>query len=323
MIDLGTISSETKRLVRLLAGANGQSGCVTPKRLGGLIGALYVGYFLAAPYQSPTQAQSAASGREAFEVATIKPNTTGSGGSGSRFLPGGLYRAVNVSVRDLVTFAFRETGDPLLLPFQVAGGPGWLASSRFDIGARAPGDQQDLASLNSRLPAMLRDLLKERFSLQSHAESRQLAVYRLSVARRGQLGPQLRNSAIDCTAPPQNRGDAKAPANNGTPRCGLGAGAGFFTATGADLRNLLTFLSSIVGRTVIDDTHLNGKYDMDLRFAPETTVPGGDASGGQSSVSDGPSVFTAIEEQLGLKLRPGKGPVHVIVIDHLEQPSEN
>src|SRR5688572_7320751 len=151
-------------------------------------------------------AQSPASSDVAFEVASVKPNKSGSGSSSSGTRPGGAFVATNITPKLLILSAYR------LRPFQVAGGPGWIDSDRFDIVARPP----ENAPANQAMP-MLRSLLADRFKLVTHTETKEQPIYALVPARAdGRLGAQLKRSTLDCTAlrtPAAAAGGAAAPRN--------------------------------------------------------------------------------------------------------------
>jgi uncharacterized protein (TIGR03435 family) len=166
---------------------------------------------------------------------------------------------------------------------QIAGGPGWLDSDLFEIDAKASSPFASPAEAK----LMLRDLLNKRFKLSTHTETMPLPVYSLIVAKGG---PKLQQA--DATGP---RGSNSGPTLvRGTLDTGL----------------LAHMLTPILGRTVIDNTGLHGSYKIDLTWAADDQ-------------SSGPSLFTAVQEQLGLKLEPKKGPVESLIIDHAEKPSEN
>ena len=253
--------------------------------------------------------------RPAFEVASIKPNQSLQDG-GTFVIRAGVFRAVNVSVRSLVAVAF-GTGGRGLLNAQIVAGPAWLASDRFDIIAKAAPDAlQDL----KQLPAFLVPLLEDRFKLKAHRETRELPIFALVVARTdGRRGPQFRRAAVDCLA--LSRG-ARAgappppPPPSDRPACGVRMGPGKLSAGGFSIENMVTMLSTTVERLVVDRTGLTGTFDVDLQWTP------GDLAGAPPS-DDRASIFTAVQEQLGLKLESTKGPVDIVVIDQVEHPTED
>jgi uncharacterized protein (TIGR03435 family) len=232
----------------------------------------------------------------AFEVASVKTNRSGDaeGSIGPR--PGG-YAATNIPLRLLIIRAFE------LRAFQVVGGPGWIDGERFDVMARAPEGTPP-----GQIFPMLRTLLAERFKLVAHTEKREQPVYALMRARAdGRLGPNLKGSSVNCA----NRADR-------SDQCSMG---GSFTGSGGNLKGagqplavLATHLSTAVDRIVQDRTGLAGGFDFELAWSgglkPASGAPG-----------DPPSVFTALQEQLGLRLEPSRGAVDVLVIDSAERPA--
>ncbi len=260
-----------------------------------------------------------------FEVASVKPNKMGAAKVSIQTLPGGRFTAENVTLRGLILFAYR------LQPLQLTGGPAWLDSDRFDIVAKSgtddPGNLFDAERRGevSRPQVMLRALLKERFALDVHTVTRELPTYALVRARSdGTLGSDIRPSALDCSVPP--RGGVP-PA--GSISCGIriGGGPGTMVAGGASMAQLAKTLTTWVGRIVFDRTGLDGAFDFTLKWTPDQMPQGFDkkiAAGGLAPADpDGPSIFTALQEQLGLKLDSQKGPVDVMIVDRAEHPKEN
>ena len=220
-----------------------------------------------------------------FDVASIKPNNSGSGRSSSSMPPAGIYRAVNLSLQQILIDAFEVRA------FQIAGAPDW--SDRFDIQAKPP----DNAAAN-QLPAMLRALLRERFGLVFHRESREQPVLLLMAAR------DDRRPAVTPSTCEGNACGMNSNINNGT---------GTMKCTGCTMPELATWLSNMVDRIVLDRTAMPGKYDCELRFSRD--VPG------VTPPPDSPSIVTAVREQLGLRLESGRGPVEFIVIDRVTRPT--
>jgi len=279
-------------------------------------------YTAAAAAQS-TSVQSLPSGTPTadktlvFEAASIKANTSGGDGVRFGFQPGGRFNGVNVSLQTLVRNAFR------LQPFQMIGGPSWFATDRFDIVAKAADNATPVDMIE-----MVKALMADRFKLKFHFETRELSIYELVLARAdGKLGPQLKPSSVDCAAamrgaPPP--APTTPPTPNARPTCGLRTSANpasgaTLTAGGALLAQLASNLSNAVGRTIVDRTGLTGGYDIDLSFIPDATM----RPAGVQIAADGPSLFTALQEQLGLKLESAKGPVEVLVIDSAQKPVED
>jgi uncharacterized protein (TIGR03435 family) len=174
----------------------------------------------------------------------------------------------------------------------MSGGPNWLASDRFTIEAKAAEPLPPWPESNTQLSLMLQSLLEDRFKLAVHWETKEAVVYDLVLARGG---------------PKVKQADAAESS-------GFGMEQGRIRSMALPLGYLATNLAYLLGRTVIDKTGLAGKYSYTLTYTPDDAPPG-DASG--------PSIFTALQEQLGLKLESTKGPVEFLVIDHVEKPDAN
>jgi bla regulator protein blaR1 len=267
-----------------------------------------------------------------FEVASVKANKSGDNRIGIGFQPGGRFRATNVPLRELISAAY---GTPQPLPaFQITGGPKWIESDKFDIVAKAPGDPQPGPNGPPTVMfAMLRNLLADRFQLALHRENREMPIYALVLARPdGKLGPQLKVSATDCAAmmaagrgrgtpPPLPQPGERMP-------CGMRMFPGNLSGGSSSMTQLTNVLARFVQRTVVDQTGLTGNYDLDLQWTPDQMPQGrGDPPPGAPPLPaidpNGPSIFTAVQEQLGLKLESSKGPVSVVVIDRVEHPTED
>jgi uncharacterized protein (TIGR03435 family) len=263
------------------------------------------------PLRAVARAQVQAAGRTgSFEVASIKPNQSGDLRASIQALPGG-YRAVNAPLRLLIRDAYALQG------FQLVGGPSWLDSERFDVLAKAEGnptpDQERL---------MLRALLAERFALSVHGETRELPLYAMVMARAdGRPGPQLRRTGADCSEAPVWQGTGPPPSRDPNSPCssaGPGSGGGM-RFRGVTLEALGKFLSTPAQRPVIDRTGLTGLFDIELELTAELGPP--PPPPGMADRVDrvfAPSIFTALQEQLGLKLDSRRGPIDVIVIDRVE-----
>lgn len=242
----------------------------------------------------------------AFEVASIRKNTSGN----TRIFmdgSGGRHTVTNATLRVLMLNAYE------ILDAQLVGGPRWIESDRFDINAsrgNAP---------FSDVPAMMRTLLAERFNLKVHRETREMPMYTLVRAKRdGPLGAALTPATCD------DRADVK-----GFPAIGDRAlpcnvhfvGPGRLRAGGLHMRALAGILTPLVGRIVIDETRLTGSYDFELSWTPGQPRPVTDAAPVPDAA--GASLFTALQEELGLRLTGGRGPVEVIVIDTVSPPTDN
>jgi uncharacterized protein (TIGR03435 family) len=262
----------------------------------------------------------APAGSPAFEVSSVKPNKSGDGRIMLGLQPGGRFTATNVTLRVLIRNAYR------VQDFQIVGAPGWLSSDHFDIVAKAEGDPPP-----DQIQLMMRALLADRFKLAVHDDKRELPIYALVLARPdGKPGPKLRPATTDCEAlRGRGRGAAPPPGPPGSPggsiNCGMRMAPGNFVAGGLPLTQLAATLSQIVGRVVLDQTGLSGQFDFELSFTPEQ-MPQGPPPGANGPPlppidPNGPSLFTALQEQLGLKLESTKGSVDVLVIDRVEPPT--
>jgi uncharacterized protein (TIGR03435 family) len=243
-----------------------------------------------------------------FEVASIKPNKSGDQASSSFVRPGSRYNATNVTLRMLMRSAYG------VHDMQIAGSPSWIDSERFDSVANAEGDQPT-SMFRGQARLMLRSLLADRFKLVLHNETRELPIYALVVARGDRkLGPQLQPSdAAECEAV-KTRSPIPATAADPPLSCGGGfARTGRLAARGSVLSDLVTSISNAADRIVRDRTELSGNFDWDLQWTPEQFP--------QTEPSESVSFFTALQEQLGLKLESTRGPVDVLVIDRVELPS--
>jgi bla regulator protein BlaR1 len=237
-----------------------------------------------------------------FEVASIKPSATYDGRTLIQIQPGGGLRTSGATLRFLVTLAYD------VRPFQISSGPGWIDSDRFDIlakperGAASVNPTDDLRNMTDsqrktaqeQMRPRLQALLADRFQLVIHRETKEGAVYALVV---GKNGAKLKPA------------DGKEESGFR----GLRIGTGQMTGSVAPLEMLVTALSNQLGRPGVDRTGLKGNFDFKLEWTPD--APQADPGG--------PSLFTAIQEQLGLRLESQKGPVVTIVIDRVERPSEN
>jgi uncharacterized protein (TIGR03435 family) len=241
-----------------------------------------------------------------FEVASVKVNSSAEKRSTMRWQPGGRFVAVNVPLVSLVSIAYAV---PV---YQLESLPNWVTTVRFDITAQAKSEP----TIDER-SALLRDLLQDRFHAISRTEVKERDIYALVMARAdGRLGPGLRPSTVQCPGVPDAA--ARAPLAPGArPKCAATLGIGSMTGDGVPLSNLIGMLAAQLQRPVVDRTGLSGRFDIDLT---SSGVPTGTAAGG---ADDRPSVFTAIQEQLGLKLESQRGPVTLTVFDRIEMPTEN
>ena len=245
-----------------------------------------------------------------FEVASVRVNTSGSPISRMAAPTGtGRFEVTNAPVRMLILNAYGLPG------FQLTGGPSWIDSVRVDVVARAA-----TTVTRDEISRMVRGLLAERFNLAVHREQREMPVYSLVVARDDRrLGPRLHASTTDC-AIATAAGGAAPQLPSGQLLCTTRMSPASINAGGMTMARLAQTLSGIVGRVVTDETTLLGTYDLQLTFAPEQPPPPGAST---PANPDAPSIFAALQEQLGLKLNTRRGMVDVLVIDRVDPPKEN
>ncbi|HEY6987643.1 MAG TPA: M56 and DUF3738 domain-containing protein [Bryobacteraceae bacterium] len=265
------------------------------------------------------QTSAAAEPPPKFEVASIKPSDPAERGVMIQFAPGGRFVAKNVTLKSLVAMAYdvRE--------FQLSGGPAWAGATRYDITAKAESgapedDPHQIATDEQREKFQLRQrmriqaLLADRFQLKIGHGTKELPIYVLKVAKNGS---KLQESKEE-TGGNQFQGIRM-------------SGPGQVAGRKVPMKFLSQVLAGNVGRPVIDETGLTGKYDFKLEWTPDQNQagafggpgPGPDGLRPPPADPNGPSIFTAVEEQLGLKLESQKGPVEMLSIDAVEKPSEN
>jgi uncharacterized protein (TIGR03435 family) len=282
-----------------------------------------------------------------FEVASVKPNPPGDGRFDIREQPGGRFLATGISLKQLIAVAYRVRN------FEVLGGPQWLDSSLWTIEAKAEANSLPVRTVASYLtepdPTALRiqALLADEFRLKIHREKRESSVYELTVAKDGpriSLSQEQASVPLEWQSsiyafqlamgqpvpppPPPPPGVSPAPAPNGTTVTSRFNGLMFvgrtdkglkFEARAIPVANLVVFLSQLLNRSVIDRAGLKGLYDIRFEWTPDlrTALP---VDTGSAVEPSGPSLFTAIQEQLGLKLVSAKGLVEVIVVDSAMKP---
>jgi uncharacterized protein (TIGR03435 family) len=258
----------------------------------------------------------AAPPRPEFEVASIKLNKSGDRRIMISPARGGRFTATNIPMQFFITQAYS------IKDFQLSGAPAWLMSERYDIEAKAEGNP----SMSEMLP-MIQGMLEDRLKLKVHRETKEQAVYALVVAKAGRLHEAEGECAPRPSTPPPPPEPGKLPA---APCGGFFMFPGHLTGQKVPITQLIDTLSRFSGRIVLDKTNLTGKYDIDLQYTPEQAqlqAPPGPPPPGMPPLPpidpNGPSLFTALQEQLGLKLESQKGPVEMMVIDHVERPSEN
>ena len=313
--------------------------------------------FMTAPrlrVQAPTpqsaavpQWQTDAGGKMAFDVASVKLNKSGlppSGnttyvnvpmGPGDYYSPtGGLFTATNIPLYGYITFAYKARANQTLnLRAQV---PRWVLSDRYDIQART-----ERSPTKDQMRLMMQALLADRFKLAIHTETRQLPVFALVFFKPGKTGPQFQahSTEIPCSTDPQilsPTGSAPAPAATVVggfpvtyggiqPMEAISPGRvriGGRNVTMGLIASTLAAMPDNADRPVLDRTGLNGTFDFTLEWMPQ---PNGSLASGAASQPDqaGPTFLEALKDQLGLKLDSATGPVDVLVLDHVERPSEN
>ena len=240
-----------------------------------------------------------------FDVASIKPSKAGATMAG---VGNGGASERNVTVKMLIALAWR------LQEFQISGGPGWMGSDRFDVEATA----EDRNTDPDQLRLMLQSLLADRFQLKFHRETKESPVYALVVGK-DRLKMKL---SADQTSPEVN---GPSPRGAGPNHGAIRIGAGSLIGNAVTIPLFTRFLSQKLDRAIIDRTNLAGRFDIQLQWTPgageQMLDPGGHAL--PPADSSGPSVFSTIQEQLGLKLESTRAPVEEFVIDRVAKPSEN
>jgi uncharacterized protein (TIGR03435 family) len=249
----------------------------------------------------------------AFEVASVKPNKSGTTQANIGMLPNGV-NIVNLPLRGIIQLFFQ-----INQPSKVIGIPDWTITERFDINARAAGP---ITADERRL--MMQALLADRFKLVARLEKREVTVLALMLNRNdGKLGPKLIESK-GCVQPGATGAQNEPATGAQQPVCGpKTGGAGRLLLVGVPMQQFTSLLALVLGRTVADKTGLTGRYDIDLNYAPERQLPPGVEIPGTPADPNGPSIYTAVREQLGLKLDQQRDQEEVLVIDHIERPSEN
>jgi uncharacterized protein (TIGR03435 family) len=274
---------------------------------------IFMAMFVAA-LTAPLVAQAPAVDRQVFEAASVKPNKSDTPAGPGSNMAGLNLTATNVPLLTIIRQTYQVQG------FQIVGGPIWISTERFDIVARAG---PPAPPARGAFGAMMQSLLAERFKLSIHRETRTLPVYALVMSRGdGKPGPQLHQPAADCYATVRANIDAKTPPPAGFFCGGMRPGPGELSGRMASMKQLAEFLSPQVGRIVVDKTGITEPFDMDLTWTPGLAAP--EARSVTSTAPDpSTSVYTALQEQLGLRLESTTGPVDVLVIDHVERPTEN
>jgi uncharacterized protein (TIGR03435 family) len=265
-----------------------------------------------------------------FEVATIKPAAGSDNMSRMMLTPDGTEMD-GVQIQMLLRQGFNAEDD------RIIGAPGWVKTNRFDIRAKvAPEDAAKLEKLKpAQRGSMMIPVLVDRFNLKYHHEMRELPSYSLVIAKDGPKMKASEDANPDAALKPGEPGPDSKPGDPGTksaPRQHFVRmmGPGHVESEGSSMEILTRILSQQLGRTVVDRTGLTGNYVYRLDWTPDeapSQMPGGadgmTPPGDIGNIAAGPSLLTALQEQMGLKLESGKGPVDVIVIDHIDLPSQN
>ena len=257
----------------------------------------------------------------AFEIASVKRNTSLASVTSMGTPPGGRFSARNVRVRELIAYAY-GTPTPFipLANNRLVGGPSWLDTESVDIEAIG---STATATEFPQILSMLRTLLAERFSLVAHTERRELPVYVLTLIRKdGSLGPGLQRTEHGCAAQAARTSTTAAAASGPSPSCGMQRGRNLLKANGMTLDMIiLQGLSSHLDRVVVDETGLQGEFDLGLEWGADQVLRADDRGDSQARGAPGASIFTAVEDQLGLKLQSASRAVEVLVINSVERPT--
>jgi uncharacterized protein (TIGR03435 family) len=258
----------------------------------------------------PFLSQTSLAQKPSFEVASVKPNTSGRPSNGSPIrTAGGRFFTTGATLKMMLQFAYRTPDGRALRGIDIIAAPGWADTDGFDIQATAQGETEQISEDQMRL--MAQSLLADRFGLKAHWEPRQTDVYNLIVAKGG---PKLKMSE-NHSDPPRT---IAMPSPSGIKVT--------FSDSAKSIAALADWLQPYVSRPVIDKTGLQGLFAVRLQFLLETSSVGPGAGPQAPALPPdpaGPSIFTAVEEQLGLKLESAKASVEVLVIDSVQRPSEN
>lgn len=281
-----------------------------------------------------------------FEVVSIKPSAPGSSFSGGG-VDGNRYVMRGATLKILLQIAYKTSKTAVLREDQVLGGPVWIDSDHFDVEAKA-GCARGAIS-DDQLQLMAQSILEDRFQLRAHYETRDLPVYDLVVAKGGlrmkmshDQTPAVRPAEMTtpplCAPDPPAADRAAGPPtinSHSIPRGMLlvmrNASEVNMTGTGVPIADLVQMLQGQAGRWIIDKTGMNELFDINLKFSrqssstPEARNSPAQSGAGQPATveSDVPELFTAIQEQLGLRLESAKAALDVLVIDSVQKPSEN
>ncbi len=271
---------------------------------------------------TPLQLRAQSDAKLTFEVASVKANKSETDPDGTTETVPGRFTVSNTPLFFIIDYAYDLPG------YRLVGAPDWTWDARFNISATytpatAPANQQDVR-------AMVQRLLADRFAFAAHHEQRDLPVYALVLARSdGRLGPQLHRSDVDCDEwlaeklPQHDAGGPSAISPSGKrPACMIDVfRRGPMVGGTRTMEQLAMALGTVTGRPVVDQTGVTGAFDIDLRWS-SADVPASPTAGAPGA-DDGASIFTAVQEQLGLKLEATKSLFDVLVVDHIEHPTED
>src|ERR1700691_545838 len=319
-----------KRIVRIMTqrAANklgfGRKLLLAAAGIAALAGPIVFG-LMDAPQSRAQSPEAFSTPRPSFDVASIKPNH-----SGTNLLrlvaDNGRFIAYNATLKFLLAYAYHVNYS------QISGASGWIESEHYDIEAKRDDPSADSQPKlvrdeeGQQLGLMVQSLLADRFKLALHYETKELPVYALVVAKNG---PKLRESPVipDDLAPPHPAAVMVGPDGPQARHSFRMNGSGELSVIAQSLDRFADLLAHQTGRLVVDKTGLKGNYDFTLKWTPDEgrgQMPGGTpGDAAPPSDANGPTIFTALQEQLGLKLESQKGPVDTLVIDHVEKPSEN
>jgi uncharacterized protein (TIGR03435 family) len=262
-----------------------------------------------------------------FDVVSIRQNKSGALEGGLRINPGGQMQWTSTTLKELIGTSFQRFAFDMR---ETTGGPSWLDQARFDVvvqtGTGAP--KVDPDGFPSETFAMIRAMLAERFGVVTHNEQREAPIYRLVVARQGgSLGPGLRRVDANCsTAMNTQAGGKGLPMREGRgPDCTFGGPPGSLQGNAVTLDMIARVIGRQVNRHTVNATGIDGYFDLDLKFSPELvqSPPGREPGDPLPAPTDAPSIFTAVQEQLGLRLESARGQIDVLVVDRAERPTEN
>ncbi|HEY3825405.1 MAG TPA: TIGR03435 family protein [Bryobacteraceae bacterium] len=274
---------------------------------------------LAVKAQAPAaQLQSA---RPEFEVASVKPNTAGNNMIMIRPPTGGRFTATNATLKILAGLAYKVQN------YAITGGPNWIDSAHFDITAKAADSNLSIEQMRP----MLQSLLQDRFQLKAHLETKDVPVYALLPAKNGPKLPEGKEGGcfqFDPGKPPPPPAPGQGPGAMQPPCGGMMMSPNAMHGGKVSMTQFIGALSNMLGRPVIDKTGFTGTFDVNLEYSAEGLALGGRGGpgpppGAPAFDTSGPSIFTAVQEQLGLRLESQKAPGEILVIDSAEKPSEN